>query len=227
MRRVGGTGLGLSIALGDARAHGGTLTASGAARARARPSPCGCPWPPRGWWSDDAARPGDRAGSGRSPRAGLPWDWRHVPASRPRGPSSRDRWSTPGSPSQFIRVIAAPPSVGASPTEIVRGFLEANASLESDHAIARRYLTPEAAGNLGSRCCDHGLPAVVPEAVGGQGRDHHVRAWRSTTGWTTRAPSTRSIRPPTEKIAFTLEQVVGRRLRGSPSGASPTRPPGS
>lgn len=30
VRRVGGTGLGLSIALGDARAHGGTLTASGA-----------------------------------------------------------------------------------------------------------------------------------------------------------------------------------------------------
>jgi two-component system sensor histidine kinase MtrB len=30
VRRVGGTGLGLSIALGDARAHGGTLSASGA-----------------------------------------------------------------------------------------------------------------------------------------------------------------------------------------------------
>jgi hypothetical protein len=42
---------------------------------------------------------------------------------------------------QFIRVIAAPPSQGAEPAEIVRGFLEANASLEQDHAIARRYLT--------------------------------------------------------------------------------------
>jgi two-component system sensor histidine kinase MtrB len=30
VRRVGGTGLGLSIAMGDARAHGGTLSASGA-----------------------------------------------------------------------------------------------------------------------------------------------------------------------------------------------------
>ena len=30
VRRVGGTGLGLSIALGDARAHGGTLSAAGA-----------------------------------------------------------------------------------------------------------------------------------------------------------------------------------------------------
>ncbi|MGB7982183.1 MAG: LpqB family beta-propeller domain-containing protein [Candidatus Nanopelagicales bacterium] len=49
-----------------------------------------------------------------------------------------------GEGSQFIRVIAAPPSLGASPQEIVRGFLEASASLESDHAIARRYLTPAA-----------------------------------------------------------------------------------
>jgi two-component system sensor histidine kinase MtrB len=30
VRRIGGTGLGLSIALGDARAHGGSLTAAGA-----------------------------------------------------------------------------------------------------------------------------------------------------------------------------------------------------
>ncbi len=50
-----------------------------------------------------------------------------------------------GNTAQFIRVIAAPPSVGASPSDIVRGFLEANASLDSGHAIARRYLTAEAA----------------------------------------------------------------------------------
>ena len=30
VRRIGGTGLGLSIALGDARAHGGSLVATGA-----------------------------------------------------------------------------------------------------------------------------------------------------------------------------------------------------
>lgn len=47
-----------------------------------------------------------------------------------------------GESSQFIRVIAAPPSVGASPVEIVRGFLEANASQQDDWDIARRYLTP-------------------------------------------------------------------------------------
>ncbi|MCU0300712.1 MAG: GerMN domain-containing protein [Candidatus Nanopelagicales bacterium] len=50
-----------------------------------------------------------------------------------------------GESNQFIRVVAAPPSSGADPDEIVRGFLEANASLEQDHAIARRYLMPQAA----------------------------------------------------------------------------------
>ena len=65
-----------------------------------------------------------------------------VPTS---GPIEQGPVVDAGESSQFIRVIAAPPSVGASPTEIVRGFFEANASLESDHAIARRYLTPEAA----------------------------------------------------------------------------------
>jgi hypothetical protein len=52
-----------------------------------------------------------------------------------------------GENSQFIRVIAAPPSPGASPEQIVRGFLEANASQQDDWAIARRYLTSSAATN--------------------------------------------------------------------------------
>jgi len=64
-----------------------------------------------------------------------------VPTS---GPIEQGPVVDSGESAQFIRVIAAPPSVGAGPKEIVRGFLEANASLEADHAIARRYLTPSA-----------------------------------------------------------------------------------
>lgn len=52
-----------------------------------------------------------------------------------------------GESSQFIRVIAAPPSPGASPEEIVRGFLEANASQQDNWGIARQYLTPKAAAS--------------------------------------------------------------------------------
>jgi hypothetical protein len=50
-----------------------------------------------------------------------------------------------GESSQFIRVIAAPPSPGASPVEIVRGFLEANASQQDDWEIARQFLTTDGA----------------------------------------------------------------------------------
>ena len=46
--------------------------------------------------------------------------------------------------SQFIRVIARPPALGASPTEIVRGFLEASASFQDDYAVARLFLSADA-----------------------------------------------------------------------------------
>lgn len=44
----------------------------------------------------------------------------------------------------FIRVIARGPSEGMTPTQIVSGFLEASASFDDDHAVARQYLTAEA-----------------------------------------------------------------------------------
>jgi hypothetical protein len=46
---------------------------------------------------------------------------------------------------QVIRVIARPPSPGMSPQQIVRGFLDASASFDGDHAVARQYLTTLAA----------------------------------------------------------------------------------
>jgi len=42
---------------------------------------------------------------------------------------------------QVIRVIARPPQPGMSPLEVVQGFLDASASFEGDHAVARQYLT--------------------------------------------------------------------------------------
>lgn len=44
--------------------------------------------------------------------------------------------------STFVRVIARPPTSGMSPTEIVRGFLESQASRDSNFAVAREFLTP-------------------------------------------------------------------------------------
>lgn len=42
---------------------------------------------------------------------------------------------------QFIRVIARPPRAGMTPEQVVQGFLDASASFDGDHAVARQYLT--------------------------------------------------------------------------------------
>jgi hypothetical protein len=44
----------------------------------------------------------------------------------------------------FIRVIARGPRPGMTPTEVVQGFLDASASFDGNHAVARQYLTPRA-----------------------------------------------------------------------------------
>jgi len=61
------------------------------------------------------------------------------------GPVEQGQLVANNSADQFIRVIARPPREGMNPTEIVQGFLEASASFDSDHAVARSYLTSEAA----------------------------------------------------------------------------------
>lgn len=44
-----------------------------------------------------------------------------------------------------VRVLARDPVPGQTPAEVVAGFLEASASFENDHEVARRFLSPEAA----------------------------------------------------------------------------------
>ena len=46
---------------------------------------------------------------------------------------------------QFVRVIARPPSMGMSPEDIVRGFLDACADPSENYGIARQYLDVESA----------------------------------------------------------------------------------
>lgn len=50
-----------------------------------------------------------------------------------------------GASDQIIRVIARPPEPGMTPAQVVSGFVQASASFDDDHAVARLYLTPEAA----------------------------------------------------------------------------------
>lgn len=66
---------------------------------------------------------------------------------------------------QFIRVIAREPRPGMSPEEVVQGFLDASASFDADHAVARDYLTPAASKQwetgAGVTVYD-GVPALTP-----------------------------------------------------------------
>ena len=69
---------------------------------------------------------------------------------------------------QVIRVIARPPQPDMTPTQIVSGFLQASASFEDDHAVAREYLTPEAAvmwDPTRSVTVYDGVPTIVPDGV--------------------------------------------------------------
>ena len=129
-----------------------------------------------------------------------------------------------GESSQFIRVIAAPPSVGASPTEIVRGFLEANASLESDHAIARRYLTPEASGSW-----DPDAATTVYQQSSlklSEGKGSTINARLAVNNRLNEEGTLDPVDPASkEKIVFTLEQVVDG-ASGIPQWRISDPPPG-
>jgi hypothetical protein len=48
-----------------------------------------------------------------------------------------------GQDDPFIRVLARPPVDGMTQAQIVAGFLEASASFDGDHEVARQYLAPE------------------------------------------------------------------------------------
>ncbi len=64
-----------------------------------------------------------------------------VPTS---GPIEQGEKVTGNTNDQFIRVIARPPSAGMTPTQLIQGFLDASASFEGDHFVARQYLTTKA-----------------------------------------------------------------------------------
>lgn len=60
------------------------------------------------------------------------------------GPIQQGEQITAPNDEQFIRVIARGPQPGMTVPQIVRGFLDASASFDGDHAVARQYLTAQA-----------------------------------------------------------------------------------
>ena len=93
------------------------------------------------------------AGCGNVPQAFTA----QVPTS---GPIQQGEQVTGSSVDQFIRVIARPPREGMTAAEIVQGFLDASASFDGDHSVAREYLTDQA-----SLRWDPNVGVVVYEGV--------------------------------------------------------------
>lgn len=60
------------------------------------------------------------------------------------GPVVSGRAVQPADPvaGPYVRVLPDRPESGATPEQVVRGFLAASASFQGDHAVARRYLAP-------------------------------------------------------------------------------------
>jgi Lipoprotein LpqB beta-propeller domain/Sporulation and spore germination len=81
-----------------------------------------------------------------------------VPTS---GPIEQGAQLSAADANQFIRVIARGPREGMTPAQVVQGFLDASASFDGDHAVARQYLTRQA-----SQSWDAGAGVVVYEGIG-------------------------------------------------------------
>ena len=130
-----------------------------------------------------------------------------------------------GSTDQVIRVIARPPESGMSPTQIVNGFVQASASFEDDHAIARLYLTPEAAASwrpdFGTTVYD-GTPALSVEGPADADVTDRTLVELSATEAGRISPDGRyQVSSSTRKVnaSFTVTTVDGQwRISNLPTG---------
>ena len=116
-----------------------------------------------------------------------------------------------------IRVIARPPEPGMTPSEIVTGYIQASASFEDDHGIARQYLTPEAGAawdpTAGTTVYD-GVPTLAPNGPSA------VEMTATQVGSVT-DQGRYEVSPPGRIIedAFILENVLGEwRIANPPPG---------
>lgn len=117
---------------------------------------------------------------------------------------------------QFIRVIARPPREGMTRAQVVQGFLDASASFDGDHAVARQYLTTQA-----SDAWNPAAEVQVYEGLTSLNQDAVRVVFRaSQSGRITDIGRFEVSEPGTEIAAgFTLEQVEGEwRIADLPQG---------
>ena len=66
----------------------------------------------------------------------------------------------PSRPVETVGIEPLPPEPGATPEEIVRGFIDAAASARQGHPVAREYLAPDAAGSWSDEA---GITVLSPD----------------------------------------------------------------
>lgn len=136
-----------------------------------------------------------------------------VPTS---GPIQQGAQVTGSNVDQFIRVIARPPSPGMSATQVVQGFLEASASFDGNHAVAREYLTAEASARWDSSSqvlVYEGAPALSESGPSVRVRATQVGRIAANGRYEVDAPGAEAT--ATFRI---VETDAGLRIDGLPSG---------
>lgn len=136
-----------------------------------------------------------------------------VPTS---GPIQQGAQVTGSNVDQFIRVIARPPSPGMSATQVVQGFLEASASFDGNHAVAREYLTAEASARWDSSSqvlVYEGAPSLSESGPSVRVRATQVGRIAANGRYEVDAPGAEAT--ATFRI---VETDAGLRIDGLPSG---------
>jgi hypothetical protein len=142
-----------------------------------------------------------------------------VPTS---GPIQQGEKVTGGTNDQFIRVIARPPSPGMTPSQLIQGFLDASASFEGDHFVARQYLTKQAS--------DSWDPSTIVRVFEGSGtltETGRLVTFSASQAATVSANGTYRVAEAgaTLLAGYDLQEVDGEwRISGLPSGLVLSQP---
>lgn len=121
-----------------------------------------------------------------------------------------------------IHVLPPAPGPGLSPEGVVSGFLRASANFDDDHAIARRYLTAEAAetwdadAGITVYTTDPARPTVSVAGLSGAARTVALRANRVATIGTDGAYTVSA--GPIDLALRLVRQGADWRLAGVPPG---------
>lgn len=115
------------------------------------------------------------------------------------------------------------PADGASPTDILNGFIKAGTGVDNDYAVAREFLTTEVAGSWKPE--DRTLVYSDDVSVAsGQGNDEYTASVDVTTSIDGRGIATSYRNPDNQKVTAKFTKVNGQwRISSIPNGTIVSR----